>query len=80
MEPGEAYFFEHCDEPGCDLGTFEYVCPECKGFTIDYEVWWKEDDIWKGEVVKFKCEKCGAELTVEWDKENYCFVVKHLKS
>ena len=79
MEKGEAYFIEHCDLPNCDLGTFEYVCPECGRHVVDYEVWWKEDDIWKGEIVPFKCLMCGKELFVEWDKDELIFkVIKQL--
>jgi predicted RNA-binding Zn-ribbon protein involved in translation (DUF1610 family) len=79
MEKGEAYFIGHCDLPDCDLGTFEYVCPECGKYVIDYENWWEEDKIYRGITVSFKCPECGEELIVEWNKHNHEFRVKHKK-
>jgi predicted RNA-binding Zn-ribbon protein involved in translation (DUF1610 family) len=76
MKSGEAHFFEHCDLPGCDLGTFEYVCPVCGKHIIDYEIWWKEDDIWKGNKFSFKCPDCDNDLIVEVDTENHEYKVK----
>lgn len=76
MKPGEAHFIEHCDEPGCDLGTFEYICPVCGKYNVDYEIWWEEDNIWRGNKFSFKCPVCEKDLTVEWDTENYEYKVK----
>ena len=76
IEAGQAYFIQHCDLPECDLGTFEYVCPKCEKYIIDYEIWWKEDNIWKGEEVNFQCPECGELLTVEWGKNNNQYNVK----
>jgi len=71
MEKGEAYFIEHCDLDCCDLGTFQYICPECGRCVVDYEIWWEEDRIWKGKKVKFKCLLCGEKLVVEWNGEEF---------
>lgn len=76
MKVGEAHFIQHCDFPSCDLGTFEYVCPGCLKHIVDYEIWWDEDDIWKGKKISFKCPECGEELFVEWDMENFEYKVK----
>ena len=74
----EAYFIEHCDFEGCDLGTFEYQCPKCLRYMRDYEIWWKQEEIYEGNKFSFKCPECGEELIVEWDKENYQFKVSKL--
>ena len=79
IELGEAYFIQHCDEVGCDLGTFEYRCPKCGICHVDYEIWWEEDNIWKGKKVSFPCPSCGNVLVVEYDKNNHGFIVKQLK-
>ncbi|MFA5152765.1 MAG: hypothetical protein WC554_09415 [Clostridia bacterium] len=76
MKITEAYFIQHCDFPGCDLGTFEYTCPECGKYVIDYEIWWEENEIWKGKKVHFKCHECRKELFVEWNKKEFKYQVK----
>lgn len=78
MESGEAYFINHCDLPECDLGTFEYKCPECKKYVIDYEIWWKQDEIWDGKKLNFKCPECGEELIVEWNTEDLEYKVSKI--
>ena len=78
IEPGEAYFIGHCDFEGCDLGTFEYKCPKCLKCVCDYEIWWKQDEIYEGKKISFKCPECGEELMVEWDKENHEFKVSKI--
>ena len=46
MKKTEAYFMSHCDNETCDLGVFQYTCTHCSKVVNDYEVWWKQDDIW----------------------------------
>lgn len=71
----EAYFIGHCDEPGCDLGSFDYTCPSCNKDSSDYDVWWKEDEIYKGTPELFKCQKCLVELKVTYDQEENEMIV-----
>ena len=71
MKKTESYFIPHCDNEYCDLGSFQYICPHCNESTIDYDVWWEEEKIWKGNPHSFKCEKCGKLLIVEWKKYAY---------
>lgn len=78
IEPGEAYFIGHCDNPGCDLGTFEYKCPTCLKYICDYEIWWQQDEIYYGRKISFKCSECEEVLIVEWDKENHEFKVSKI--
>lgn len=66
----EAHFVSHCDHESCDLGSFEYTCPKCNSIIIDYEVWWKQDEIYYGNIHEFNCEECKMKLNVEWDKED----------
>lgn len=72
----EAYFMQHCDAETCDLGVFQYTCPHCNETVNDYEVWWKQDDIWSGKPETFDCEKCSKSLTVEWIKNKYTYRVR----
>lgn len=70
MNCTEAYFIDHC-EGGCGLGRFQYECPRCSAIEDDFEVWFKGDEIYKGETVFFKCENCGCELYVKYDDFEY---------
>lgn len=72
-----AHFIQHCDF--CDLGTFEYTCPSCGTFNIDYDIWWKEDGIYDNPF-SFKCEKCETELLVTWAKDEYVYWVSLVNS
>jgi len=54
------------------------ICPECGKYNIDYEVWWKEDEIWKGNKFGFKCPICGKKLIVEWSMKTYEYKVKSI--
>lgn len=38
----------HCDEPGCDLGTLQYTCPDCGQHVTDYDSW---HDFWAGKAI-----------------------------
>lgn len=67
----EAYFIGHCDDENCDLGSFDYTCPCCGKFNVDYDVWWKADEIYGGTIHKFECDKCKANLVVKWDSEEF---------
>lgn len=74
----EAYFMNHCEDPPCGLGAFKYVCPCCGKNISDYDIWWKQDDIWEGKREEFKCEKCNKLLMVEWDKNKFEYWVNAL--
>ena len=69
----EAYFIQHCDDEYCDLGRFQYECPLCHKIISDYDVWWKQWDVYDGKDVFFKCEDCGNTLTVYYEDHN-CLV------
>ena len=72
----QAYFIEHCNFENCDLGTFTYTCPHCKKSMDDYEIWWKEDEIWKGQPFNFICPYCETALMVSHDREEYGYFVE----
>ena len=71
----QAYFYEHCDSKYCDLGTFTYTCPKCDRRLDDYEIWWKDDEIYGGQPSIFECEHCKSSLIVEYDKEEHGYYV-----
>lgn len=75
----EAYFVEHCDEPGCDLGAFHYECPCCGNKDRDFDVWWERDEVYGGKDFEFDCSKCEKKLVVSWDKEKWGIFVKEVK-
>lgn len=70
MNYTEAYFIDHC-EGGCGLGRFQYECPRCSAVEDDFEIWFKEDDIYNGETVLFKCENCNCDLLVRRNNFGY---------
>ena len=70
-----AYFIEHCDHEHCDLGTFTYTCPHCGKTIDDYEIWWKDDEIYYGKPCVFECEKCKTSLIVERDEKEHEYYV-----
>jgi hypothetical protein len=73
----EGQYVQHCENPTCDLGYFEYTCPSCKwGGTNFDEAWWERDEIYNGKQVKFDCEHCNKELIVFCDKENMEYLVR----
>jgi len=74
----EAEFISHCDDNTCDLGSFLYKCPSCNNATIDYDVWWNQDDLYKNETINFNCEKCKTDLNV--NHIDYKFVVSENKT
>jgi len=69
-------FIPHCDFDGCDLGTFTYTCPKCGKIIDDYEIWWKDDEIYRGQPCVFECEHCKASLMVSYDFENFGYFVE----
>lgn len=80
MSPDQTigYFFPHCEEENCILGRFEFKCPCCGEIAVDYDVWWKEDDIYSGNSETFNCDECGKELKVEWDKQKCKYLISKL--
>lgn len=72
----EALFIPHCDNPRCELGTFEFTCPSCKKYIVDYKVWWEQDEIYQGQPHNFNCVKCSRGLIVEYDKNEYEYYVR----
>jgi len=74
----EGYFIDHCeDENGvpCGLGSFNYECPECGKWGNDYDVWYKDLELYRGAEVEFKCEHCKAELVVVFDEEEIGYYI-----
>ena len=78
MKKTEGYFINHCeDENGapCGLGSFNYECPECGKWSDDYDIWYKDDDLYKGEKIEFKCEKCKVDLITFFDTEDTSYYI-----
>lgn len=62
-QPGDALWVTHCDDPSCDLGTFQYRCPVCRRWGKEYEVWWRFNDVvLNDQRVQFDCERCDSKL------------------
>lgn len=76
MKTTDALFISHCDDDNCTLGSFEYECPNCDKIQNDYEIWWKQDDLYDGKIERFTCESCQSILEVFWDRWEYQFTVK----
>lgn len=58
-------YIPHCDEPGCDLGTLEYTCPDCRTLVTDYDSWFKAWAAYMNdEPVLIKCAECKAQLYI----------------
>lgn len=74
----EAWFIEHCDEPNCCLGSFDYECPCCGHKETDYDIWWEKDNIYGGKNHEFECGGCKKKLVVSWDKEEWEIIVKKI--
>ena len=75
----EGNFINHCDDELCDLGYFEYTCPNCNKYIENYDVWWESYSIWSGTPFYFDCEKCSDSLVVEWDKNTLNYQVSKNK-
>jgi len=71
----QGYFIPHCDFENCDLGAFTYTCPRCRRSMDDYEIWWKEDEIWIGQPFNFTCPSCQTDLIVLRDIEEHGYFV-----
>ena len=69
-------FVPHCDDFSCDLGSVEYQCPKCNKFNIDFDLWWKEGELYDGKKFTIICESCNEKSEVGWDKEYSCILVK----
>ena len=71
----KAYFIQHCDDPDCTLGTLEFDCPKCNKHNVNYDNYYDDDKLYKGEIVELNCEHCDSELYIELI--NYEFIVKN---
>jgi hypothetical protein len=76
MKKTQGYFITHCDNPECDLGSFYYKCPVCKKNNIDYDIWWKQDNILCGESYDIECEECHETLKVIFSDTIYQVIEK----
>lgn len=73
-----ANFIPHCDDDHCNLGSFQYICPACKKKNIDYDIWFKIDDIHHGLILDILCEHCFDKLSVYYDDINdFCYYVDY---
>ena len=71
----EAYFIPHCDDWSCDLGSFQYECPCCGNVHNDYNIWWKQNNLYSGETIYFNCKTCNKELKVSYNSEEFEFYI-----
>lgn len=65
----EAYFYDHCDEPGCTMGSLEYDCPCCGHSIIDYGGHYLEqyDFDWRD----INCNICNNKLILFHAKDGW---------
>lgn len=66
----KAFFISHCDAPDCDLGYLSYYCPKCKKYNEDTDVWWEEDNIYRGSTSIIQCEHCNQKLVVKQERDS----------
>lgn len=67
----EAYFIQHCDDENCSLGTLEFDCPICSKHNVNYDNFYDDDKLYRGDKVELICEHCKKELIIEYvDYEN----------
>lgn len=72
----EPTFYQHCDDPPCDLGYVEYTCPVCGERQYDYaDFWFGRDDVYAGSEVESSCEGCGAPLVMRLDAVGFLDIV-----
>lgn len=65
-------FINHCDDPDCELGRFEYKCPNCGQINRDYgNVWWNKEKIILGNPEIIECEQCKTKFEVKWDTKEF---------
>lgn len=76
MSNVKAYFIQHCDHEDCDLGSFETTCPNCNKNIIDYDIWWKQDEIWSGSIIELNCSECKTLLSLSYNKLDYEYELK----
>jgi len=67
----EANFIRHCDHTMCDLGRFVYECPKCMDIVADFEIWWLEDEIYRGRTYEFECINCHEKLNVSYNRDEF---------
>lgn len=60
-----AMFVPHCDDPSCDLGALHYMCLNCEKPSIDYDAWWKREDVMNGEEVQVYCYRCNEAMMMK---------------
>lgn len=60
-----AMFVSHCDDPSCDLGALHYMCLNCEKPSIDYDAWWKREDVMNGEEVQVDCYRCNEAMMMK---------------
>lgn len=76
MDKAEGYFVGHCDDEDCVFGAFEYTCPCCETYNIDYQVWWEQENISCDTFHEFNCDNCNEELKVYFDNDEFEYIVE----
>lgn len=76
-----ANFIPHCDNDHCDLGSFQYKCPKCGCNNVDFDMWWKIDELHHGSVIDLNCEFCKEALISYYDEvTDFCYYVQIMVS
>jgi Zn finger protein HypA/HybF involved in hydrogenase expression len=65
MKTSEAYFIPHCDDEFCTLGTLEFGCPSCGKHNVNYDNYYDDELLYKGEKIHLECEHCNEPLSIE---------------
>ena len=61
----EVYFVQHCDDENCTLGTLEFGCPICNKNNVNYDNFYDDDKLYRGEIIELRCEHCKENLIIE---------------
>lgn len=62
-----AQFIPHCEEEGCTLGTLEFDCPYCSKSNVNYDNYYDDDKVFRGEKVAIECHHCTNTVVLECD-------------
>jgi len=67
----ELYFIPHCENDDCDLGRAFFKCPQCQKLNSNYDLWWKQEDLYKSDGIIIYCDFCYTPLLASYSNDIY---------